>query len=217
MTRSRQEIRAEETKQAILLAAQQLFAVRGYDSVTMREIAKAAGCSHTTIYLYYKDKEALLHQLSMEPLTALQEQLKSITLIQDLPAVGRLKSFSLTFIQFCLLNRNMYSLFFMAKSSRVDEQEPALEVQKIRNNLFALMRQGVQDYVGDQIDEEQLLAYTRIYFFLLNGVITTYLQSTESCEQLMERLTPTFELAIDVMLSGFTENLHSEKTSDGRG
>lgn len=62
---SKQEQRSEETKRSILAAAGLLFASRGYDSVTMREIAKEAGCSHTTIYIYFKDKEALLQQLSL--------------------------------------------------------------------------------------------------------------------------------------------------------
>ncbi|MGZ4164968.1 MAG: TetR/AcrR family transcriptional regulator, partial [Tumebacillaceae bacterium] len=51
---SKKELKSEETKRAIVSAAGQLFADRGYEAVTMREIAKAAGCSHTTIYIYYK-------------------------------------------------------------------------------------------------------------------------------------------------------------------
>lgn len=210
MIKSRQELRAEETKQSILTAAQQLFAVRGYDSVTMREIAKAAGCSHTTIYLYYKDKEDLLHQLSTGPLSLLKDQFESIVLHQNLSAAERIRSMSLSFIQFCLINRNMYSLFFMAKSSRVDVKEPPLEIQKIRNHLFALMQQAVGEYLGVEVGEDKLLSYTRIYFFLLNGLIGTYIHSNESFEQLNERLSPTFDLAIEVFLLGL-----NEKTKDG--
>ncbi len=64
----KKELRSEETKRMILKAAGKLFSEKGYDAVTMREIAKEAGCSHTTIYLYFKDKETLLHQLSMPTL-----------------------------------------------------------------------------------------------------------------------------------------------------
>ena len=65
---SKKELRSEETKRMILKAAGKLFSEKGYDAVTMREIAKEAGCSHTTIYLYFNDKETLLHQLSMPTL-----------------------------------------------------------------------------------------------------------------------------------------------------
>ncbi len=50
----------EEMKAAVRAAAASLFTEKGYHSVTMREIAKEAGCSHTAIYLYFKDKEDLL-------------------------------------------------------------------------------------------------------------------------------------------------------------
>src|SRR3954464_6295605 len=110
--------RSEETKQNILHAAGQLFSERGYEAVTMREIAKAAGCSHTTIYLYFKDKETLLHQLSMPSLRELQQKLQQISLMNSLGAEDKLKGISLEYLHFCLKNRNMYSVFINAKSSR---------------------------------------------------------------------------------------------------
>jgi AcrR family transcriptional regulator len=41
---TRQEIRSEETKRAILNAARDLFAARGYDSVTMMQESKTTVC-----------------------------------------------------------------------------------------------------------------------------------------------------------------------------
>lgn len=203
---SRQETRSEETKRAILAATEALFALRGYDAVTMREIAKAAGCSHTTIYIYFKDKEALLHQLSMDPLKALQQEMEAI--LSD-PARGpeeRLRRISRTFIHFCLANRSMYSVFFMAKAERVDEPEPVLEINHLRNHLFGLLRQAVQDVLPPRRQtEEQVLAYARTHFFMLHGIITTYRGNEEPFDALIERLAPTFELAISVMLAGFKQ------------
>ncbi|USK36536.1 TetR/AcrR family transcriptional regulator (plasmid) [Bacillus sp. F19] len=80
---SNQERRSDKTKKMILIAAGKLFSKKGYDSVTMREIAKEAGCSHTTIYLYFKDKVTLLHQLSMPSLQELQQQLKKYHLLMN--------------------------------------------------------------------------------------------------------------------------------------
>ena len=42
------------------------------------------------------------------------------------------------YIHFCLKNRNMYDIFFNAKSSRVDEEEPELEINKLRLEIFEL-------------------------------------------------------------------------------
>jgi AcrR family transcriptional regulator len=203
---SRQEIRSEETKRAIMTSAGQLFAQRGYDAVTMREIAKAAGCSHTTIYLYFKDKEALLYQLSMGPLQNLREQMESVLGNKTLSPDDRLKSVSRVFIQFCLEYRNMFTIFFMTKASRVDEEAPKLEIQKLRNQLFGLLRQAIKECLHLKQDD-LLLAYTRIYFFTLNGIIGTYTTSEESVEMLMDRLAPTFELAVEIMLAGSRQTL----------
>lgn len=203
---NRQEIRSEETKRAILKAASELFASKGFDAVSIREIAKAAGCSHTTLYIYFKDKEALLHQLSQGPLQELHQEMAAVLGDNALTAEERLKKASRSFIRFCLLNRTMYTLFFMIKASRVDE-EPAEELQKIRISLFGLLQQALLVCLGPQINEEEALAYSRIYFYTLHGIVGTYTHSEEQLEALMERLTPTFELAVEVMLAGCLQTI----------
>jgi len=205
---SRQEIHSEETKQAILAAAGQLFAERGFDAVTMREIAKAAGCSHTTIYIYFKDKEALLHQLSIGPLQSLREQMESVLLNKALPPDNRLQLASRVFLHFGLSNRTMYTVFFMARATRVDIAEPALEVQKLRNQLFELLRQAIQDYLQLGQAGDLSLAYARICFFTLHGIVGTYTSSDEPLDALMERLASTFDLAVEVMLAGFRQTVN---------
>lgn len=200
---SRQKVRSEETKQAILAAAGELFTRRGYEAVTMREIARAAGCSHTAIYIYFKDKEALLHVLAMGPLEALRRQMEAVLQELAIPPEERLKQISRTFIHFCLANRNMYTILFMAKASRVDEAEPVLEVQQIRNQLFGLLRQAVADTLPRELPDDRLWAYSRIYFFTLHGMISLYADSHEPLDELMERLGPTFDLSVAVMLAGF--------------
>lgn len=202
---TRQEIRSEETRQAILTAASQLFASHGYDAVTMREIAKEAGCSHTTIYIYFKDKEALLSQLSMGPLRSLRDQLEAVLKDGALPPDQRLAQVSQTFIHFSLANRSMYGLFFMAEAERVDLPDSKREITALRNHLFGLLKRAVADCLTPGLSDEQILAYGRIYFFALHGIISTYNASVEPLEVLLERLGPTFDLTFTVLLAGFRE------------
>ncbi|MFB5086604.1 TetR/AcrR family transcriptional regulator [Psychrobacillus sp. PGGUH221] len=203
--KSKQEQRSEETKQEILKSAGNLFAEKGFDAVTIREIAKNAGCSHTTIYLYFKDKEALLHQLSMPSLQELQEQFNEILKINTLSSEGKLKEISREYITFCLQNRSMYDVFFNAKSSRVDE-EPELEINKLRIEIFDIMK-GLIQKILSLPNNEQLLAFTRIYYYSLNGILSTYSYQHEPLGVLMKRLTPTFDLAVDILILGFKEKL----------
>lgn len=203
--KSKQEQRSDETKKLILESAANLFAKKGYDAVTIREIAKDAGCSHTAIYLYFKDKETLLHQLSLPPLQLLQKELHAISKEDSLSADSKLTKISIEYISFCLKNRSMYDIFFNAKSSRVDV-EPELEINKLRIEIFELLKSVIGENICTS-DDEQLLAFSRIFYYHLNGVLSTYSYQHESSEVLMKRLQPTFNLAIEILLLGFQEKL----------
>ena len=62
-TTERRERERTELRQAILDAARELFATRGYEAVTMREIAKRIEYSPTALYGYFADKETLVREL----------------------------------------------------------------------------------------------------------------------------------------------------------
>ena len=64
----------EDMKAAIGSPHAELFAEKGYPHVTMREIAKQAGCSHTAIYLYFKNKEELLQHIAIPSLLELENE-----------------------------------------------------------------------------------------------------------------------------------------------
>lgn len=204
MTR-RQQLRAEETKRAILDAAQALFAERGFEAVTMREIAKAAGCSHTTIYIYYQDKEALLHQLSLPPLTQLKEDLEATLQNEKVTPEQAVKEMSRQFIRFCLANRTMYTIFFMTNATRVDTINPATEINRLRITLFDLLQKGICRFLKCPEDDARVMMFSRIYFFMLHGIVGTYTGSKEPFDELYERLQPTFNTAIDVMMTGMKQ------------
>jgi AcrR family transcriptional regulator len=208
---TKQELRSQETKRDIIKAAGQLFASRGFDSVTMREIAKVAGCSHTTIYIYFKDKEDLLHKLSMPPLETLKIQIESISLQMDLTPEEKLKTISLKFIHFCLLHRNIYTTFIGVKASRVDLEESMSEINKMRISLFKLLEKALRYCFVIERNDELLLMYSRIYFFTLHGIVSTYTHSEEPLESMMERLLPTFEESLEVLLIGIKEKLKGVK------
>lgn len=201
MRQTRQE-RSERTRRNILAAAAELFAERGFDGVTMREIAKRAGCSHTAIYLYFTDKETLLHHIAMPPLLELRERLAR-ELERDAAPDERLCGLCMAWIRFCLTNRNLYEVMFSVGAGRVDEAEPKLELNRVRNELFGLLMRALRDLLPPGTDEERLLACARITFYMAYGIAGTYRHSPESTDALMARLGPTFRDAFRALLAGF--------------
>jgi AcrR family transcriptional regulator len=57
--RRRQADRREESRERILDAAEELLARRGYDGVTMREIATASGADTSLLHYYFDNKAGL--------------------------------------------------------------------------------------------------------------------------------------------------------------
>ena len=55
----------------IARAAARLFAERGYDATSVREIVEAAGVAKPTLYYYFRSKEGLAQALLTVPLTSL--------------------------------------------------------------------------------------------------------------------------------------------------
>jgi AcrR family transcriptional regulator len=207
---TRQKLRSQETKQAILTAARNMFSDRGFNAVTMRDIAKEAGCSHTTIYIYFQDKEELLHDLSMPPLIELKQRLEHLASRSEVPPESNLKEISMEFIRFCLLNKSLYSMFLITKGTRVDDAEPELPINKLRIELFQQIGKGLQTCLQLKSDDDRLLTFNRIYFFMLHGIVSTYSHSEESLPDMMNRLSSTFEEAFEALLIGFTS-----KTANG--
>lgn len=54
------ERKKEQTRQRIAVAALRLFAERGYDAVTVNEIAEAAEVAKATLFTYFPTKESLV-------------------------------------------------------------------------------------------------------------------------------------------------------------
>lgn len=63
--------RSGERRDAILSAALDEFSTRGFEAARLDDVAKRAGVAKGTIYLYFRDKEALFQELIRATLTPL--------------------------------------------------------------------------------------------------------------------------------------------------
>jgi AcrR family transcriptional regulator len=84
MSETRRELRAQgrRTRQRLLDAGARVFAERGYHSARVDDIVRAARTSHGTFYLYFANKDDLLHALAIDcrdELTRLAAELGPIT------------------------------------------------------------------------------------------------------------------------------------------
>lgn len=93
-------------------AAREMFVAQGYANVSMRKIADKIGYSATTIYLYFKDKNDLLHQICEQTFARLAQNIKAIYLLSDNP-LEKLRSGLREYIYFGLKHPSQYEIVFI--------------------------------------------------------------------------------------------------------
>jgi AcrR family transcriptional regulator len=98
---SRRIERKERLRGEILAAASKMFADRGYEAVTLREIAKEIGYTHAVIYQHFPDKWHILAELSRETI-GLMIQSFDATAAKHPSQKERLFATSRGLIQFCI-------------------------------------------------------------------------------------------------------------------
>jgi AcrR family transcriptional regulator len=74
-----------ERRQAILDAALAVFAEHGYEAARLDEVARRAGMAKGTLYLYFKDKQALFESLIRSAIDPVLERLQEVSEVPDLP------------------------------------------------------------------------------------------------------------------------------------
>lgn len=70
-------------KQAILEAALTVFAERGYEAARLDDVAARAGVAKGTLYLYFKDKEALFEELLQGAVSPVLEGISALASVPD--------------------------------------------------------------------------------------------------------------------------------------
>ncbi len=90
----RREEEKERRRLEIIEAAEQLYAEKGWDSVTMDQVARTARLSRALLYVYFKDKEDLLFAITGRALEELRHRFEQATSehqlgIDQVTAIGR--------------------------------------------------------------------------------------------------------------------------------
>lgn len=104
----------ENLKKLILNGAKKLFVEKGIEHTTIRNIADEIDYSIGTVYVYFKDKNAILHELHTEGFKQLGGDFKELFSIQN--PMERLKIMGKLYIKFALENPEMYDLMFNMKA-----------------------------------------------------------------------------------------------------
>lgn len=104
----------EDLKALILSGAKKLFVEKGIEQTTIRNIADAIDYSVGTVYVYFKDKNAIFHALHTQGFTQLGGEFNVLFHVSD--PMERLRAMGRVYINFALQNPDMYDLMFNLKA-----------------------------------------------------------------------------------------------------
>src|ERR1700692_2619553 len=97
-TKERRERERDAVRTRVLDAARELFALHGYEGVSMRGIAEKIEYSPTMIYQHFKDKETLIKELCYSDFRELADALQDTLKIAD--PIERLRKCGEEYVRF---------------------------------------------------------------------------------------------------------------------
>lgn len=109
----RSETQLQTSRELVIEAARHLFRTEGYDGVSMRKIAKEAGCSPSAIYAFFDSKKQILHFLWEEVFRDLVVVLRHA--YDRAPPPDRVKALSLAYIDFWLGRADDFRSIFLVE------------------------------------------------------------------------------------------------------
>lgn len=169
----RKEREKLELKKLILDAARRILLNQGQEGLSIRKIADEIEYSPATIYLYFADKDAILHEL-MEIGFGVMNDYMAQAYIQNDP-VKRIHNIGHAYIKFGLENKDWYELMF-------NSDKPMKHIEKCREDwdqgmaMFAFLTQTCKEALNtlDIKDlEEEILALH--LWSSVHGLVNLYL------------------------------------------
>lgn len=170
----------------ILRAAEHVFALKGFHEATMQDIAGEAEYAIGTVYLYFKDKDALYISLIEQKFKDLLSVLKTET-AKVKSAKAKIETFISEKLSFFERNQNFFRIFV---SERSKEERPG--IARPRHSLITqhkefaaeLVKLGQQenlirnDYTPKQIAEVLISVFMSVVFNWLKEPRGSNLQDT---------------------------------------
>jgi AcrR family transcriptional regulator len=112
--KERKERDRQEMRDAILESAHQLFVDKGFDDVSIRNIAEAIEYSPATIYLYFKDKDEIFYALHGEAFKKFNDFMSILGTIKD--PFRRLIKMGERYMEFTFKFPKYYDIMFIMQA-----------------------------------------------------------------------------------------------------
>lgn len=164
-----------DLRRAILDQTRVLLVAEGYDHLSMRKIARAVGCSATSIYLHFENKDALIHALLDEGMMRLHTQLETARDACNPPSpMGCLTAMAQAYVRFGLDNPEYYQVMFQLHPERM-ARYPAENYRRARRNLELFTEVIADGVMADVFTIENADVSAHVLWTALHGLVSLLL------------------------------------------
>jgi len=179
------------TRKKIFQVSARLFAEKGYNGVSMREISEHSGVTKPTIYYYFQNKEGIYTALVEK---GLFDAIRVMEKVDRLGIPAKQKLIELTKLRFRSVSKHPeFSKFFMSLIFTIEKlpflERYALLIEQHRQRFLNIIKQGINS------NEFGASAKPELAVEIIGGVIFHYVvQQLQSDKQIL-----TDQLAEDII------------------
>lgn len=208
-----------EIREKILESARRLLAERGYDGVTMREIARQIEYSPTVIYSHFKDKHTLISALVGADYRDVGSMLRQLGAIED--PLARLRFFGERLTEYALDSPNVYRAIAMtstpeggpASTAEPDDGDFRADAHSL---VLGSVREAIQrGLLRPDIEDSELVAQT--FLGGIHGIIAMHLTMGEDHWVQWRPVQARVGLLLDALLAGLARPGPVVATTAGTG
>jgi AcrR family transcriptional regulator len=185
----------EDFRRRLCVAAEGLFAERGIEAVTMRELAQALGVSPMTPYRYFKDKDTILAAVRAAAFVRFAETIEA-ALARTGDPVAKSKAAADAYIAFALSEPQAYKLMFdLSQPTEKDYPDLTAAAARARRTMTAHVEAMID--AGRIQGDAELIGH--MFWSVLHGMLML---------QLTDKLAPTIDpvqlraLALSTLVRG---------------
>ncbi len=175
---NRREQSKRETRRLILRAARKLFAQKGSEECTFRDIARKAGVSPASVVVHFKSKTGLLEEaLNSDIESALSELMASMP--EDVNLLDRLMHLAKGFFRLYDKNRNLYRALIRSTIFESRSKTPIMSRQSEQYVQFLSRLIEEEKARGTIRTEVDTTVAAASIFFLYLGALTVLFRMPE--------------------------------------
>jgi len=147
---SRREREKQKRQNDIINAAEKVFFAKGYDNVTMEEIANEAEVNKALLYYYFKNKEALFFAVNLYGVKILYEMYVECSNL-DIDGYGKVMSMIQALYEFSKEHPDYFRIYCYTGTERfqMSDNEDAQKIVDLRTGMWRLMVEAIIAVIQD--------------------------------------------------------------------